>query len=45
MEYFSGHDIGYAIEIGSVNRFEPTLCLKKKFGLAPPQSFIYIQES
>lgn len=42
MEYFSGRDIGYAIEIGAVNRFDQPLCIDKDFGVTPPQSYVYV---
>jgi predicted transcriptional regulator len=43
MEYFSGRDIGYAIEIGTVNQFDKPLSLANDFGVTPPQSFVYVE--
>lgn len=42
MEYFLGRDIGYAIEIGTVNQFDKHLSLANDFGVTPPQSFVYV---
>jgi predicted transcriptional regulator len=40
--YFAGRDIGHAIAIGKVRRYNKPLDLKKTFGVSPPQSFLYL---
>ena len=40
--YFSGLTHGYAIEVGTVRQYEESICLEKRFGLKPPQSFVYL---
>jgi predicted transcriptional regulator len=45
LEYFSGKDIGYALEIGNTRWFTKPIPLKKiKKDLKPPQSFFYIDD-
>jgi len=41
-EYFSGREVGHAIVIGSVKRYEQPLDLQKTYGVRPPQSFVYL---
>jgi predicted transcriptional regulator len=41
-EYFHGCDVGYAIVIGEVRRYQKPLDLAETFGIRPPQSFVYI---
>jgi predicted transcriptional regulator len=41
-EYFSGCDVGYAIVIGEVRKYQKPLDLGETFGIRPPQSFVYI---
>jgi len=43
-DYFSDRREGYAIQIGKTLKYEPTLSLREEYGLAPPQSFAYVQE-
>ncbi|TAJ13858.1 ASCH domain-containing protein [Marinilabiliaceae bacterium JC017] len=43
-QYFSGKSEGYALEIKKVLRYKKQLCIKKEFGLLPPQSFIYLKD-
>jgi predicted transcriptional regulator len=40
-EYFKGRDNGYAIKIKSTKMYKSYQCIKKDFGLHPPQSFAY----
>jgi predicted transcriptional regulator len=42
LDYFSDKDKGYAIEIISFKKYQVPICIKEKFGMAPPQSFAYI---
>lgn len=42
MEYFAGRDVGYAIRIGKVERYEKPRDLQKMYGVRPPQSFMYL---
>jgi predicted transcriptional regulator len=41
-EYFAGRDVGHAIVIGNVKRYEQPLNLQKTYGVRPPQSFLYL---
>lgn len=41
-KYFTGKDSGYAIKVKRVKRYKEPLCLKEKYGLHPPQSFVYL---
>ena len=41
-EYFSEKEKGYAIQIKNFNKYEEPLCIKEKFGVTPPQSFVYV---
>lgn len=41
-KYFSNKNKGYAIKIGEFKRYEDPLDIKKDFGAAPPQSFVYV---
>lgn len=40
--YFSGRDVGHAIVIGKVRRYDEPLDLQESFGVRPPQSFLYL---
>ncbi|WP_271765968.1 hypothetical protein [Aquimarina algiphila] len=42
-DYFTGKDQGYAIKVKNPVMYENQLCIKKSFGLNPPQSFAYIR--
>jgi predicted transcriptional regulator len=41
-DYFSDRDKGYAIRIGETYKYQHSLSLGEEFGLAPPQSFVYL---
>ncbi len=41
-QYFFGKKYGYAIKIGQTTEYKKPLCLKKTYGIKPPQSFIYL---
>ena len=41
--YFNGKDFGYAIEVDSFTLYDKPLKLKEKFGVHPPQSFVYLK--
>ncbi|WP_268036827.1 hypothetical protein [Algoriphagus sp. PAP.12] len=41
-EYFSGKDTGYAIEVKRAKKYREPLGIKESFGIAPPQSFAYV---
>lgn len=41
-EYFNGKDSGYAIEVKKVRKYEAPLGIRETFGIAPPQSFAYV---
>lgn len=40
--YFRGREIGHAIEIGEVRRYDKPFCPTEELGLKPPQSFAYV---
>ncbi len=42
-DYFKGKELGYAIEIGTIERYKEPLSLKADFGVSPPQSFVYVE--
>ncbi len=42
-QYFAGRESGYAIKVKSTKRYDIPLCIKKSFGLHPPQSFAYVR--
>ena len=42
-EYFAGCDVGHAIAIGDVRRYEEPLDLQETFGVRAPQSFMYLK--
>ena len=44
MEYFSGSNFGYAIQIGEVRSYTIPFDPVEELGLSPPQSFAYIEE-
>lgn len=41
-DYFEGRESGYAIEVKKINRYSTPRCVESRFGVKPPQSFIYI---
>jgi predicted transcriptional regulator len=41
-DYFAGRDVGHAIAIGAVRRYEEPFDLQESFGVRPPQSFLYL---
>lgn len=43
MKYFNGKENGYAIEVKNPKKYKKELCIKKNFGLKPPQSFAYLK--
>lgn len=42
-EYFGDKQMGFAIKIKKVKRYEKELSLQKDFNAKPPQSFLYLQ--
>ncbi len=43
--YFSGRDVGHALEVGSRTRYEEPLELEAAYGInRPPQSFCYLED-
>lgn len=45
-QYFTVKDMGYAIKINKVIRYESPLNLQEDFGIKfPPQSYMYLQET
>jgi predicted transcriptional regulator len=45
MDYFAGRDVGHAIKIGSVKRYDPPRNLQQAYGVRPPQSFLYLKDT
>jgi predicted transcriptional regulator len=41
-DYFHGKNVGYAIKIGAVREYRSPFCPKERYGVRPPQSFIYL---
>ena len=41
-DYFSDRDEGYAIKIGEIHKYQHSLSPEEEYGLAPPQSFVYL---
>jgi predicted transcriptional regulator len=41
-QYFAGCDVGHAIAIGEVRRYNKPLDLQETFGVRAPQSFMYL---
>lgn len=40
--YFEGRERGYAIEVGEVRAYQHPFCPVERFGVRPPQSFVYL---
>jgi predicted transcriptional regulator len=40
--YFEGRNHGYAIEVGEVRAYQSRFCPVKRFGIRPPQAFVYL---
>ena len=40
--YFEGLEQGHAIEVGAVRPYATSFCPVQAFGIAPPQSFAYL---
>lgn len=43
-KYFTGKQEGYAIQVKKTRRYKTALNLLDEFGMAPPQSFAYIEK-
>jgi predicted transcriptional regulator len=41
-EYFSGKNFGYAIEVKEVKKYREPVGIRESYGIAPPQSFAYV---
>lgn len=41
-QYFDGKEIGYALKIGNVRRYESPFHPVDQLGIRPPQSFVYL---
>lgn len=42
LQYFNGKESGYAIEVKEVRKYGEPLGIRETFGIAPPQSFAYV---
>ncbi len=42
LHYFAGKDVGHAIKIGNVTRYDEPRDLRATYGVRPPQSFLYL---
>ena len=45
LEYFKGKERGYAIGVRRAELYDKPVCIKKTFGINPPQSFAYVRSS
>lgn len=43
-DYFKGKENGYAIAVKKAEKYDRPICIRESFGLAPPQSFAYVQD-
>lgn len=43
--YFEGREYGYAIEVGEVRSYRSPFCPIERFGIRPPQSFVYLDSA
>jgi predicted transcriptional regulator len=43
MDYFAGREVGHAIKIGDVKRYDQPRNLQETYGVRPPQSFQYLK--
>ncbi len=41
-DYFEGRESGYAIKVKKINRYSTPRCIESRFGVKPPQSFVYV---
>ena len=41
-DYFSDRDIGFAIKVKKVHRYQKPRCLRQSYNVSPPQSFCYV---
>lgn len=41
-EYFNGRQVGHAIRVKNYVRYSDPCCIEEKFGIRPPQSFVYV---
>lgn len=41
-EYFQGRDSGYAIQVKNTNKYSTPQRIESRFGVKPPQSFLYV---
>jgi predicted transcriptional regulator len=42
LNYFAGKNVGHAIKIGNVTRYDEPRDLQATYGVKPPQSFRYL---
>lgn len=42
-DYFKGTEMGFAIAVKKAKLYDEPVCIKKTFGIKPPQSFAYVQ--
>ncbi len=42
-QYFTGKNRGYAIRVKRIRKYDKHLCIRKEYGLNPPQSFAYVR--
>lgn len=43
LSYFANKNIGHAIKIKNVKKYEIPLCIQRDFNAIPPQSFMYVR--
>jgi predicted transcriptional regulator len=42
LDYFEGRESGYAIKVKKTNRYSTPHHIEERFGVTPPQSFVYV---
>jgi len=45
LDYFKGKESGYAIKIDNPKKYKNQKCIRKTYGITPPQSFAYIKNT
>lgn len=42
LSYFNGKEEGFAIKVKEARKYKNDFCIHEKFGVRPPQSFMYV---
>lgn len=43
LSYFDGKEEGFAIKVKEPKKYKKDFCIQEKFGVRPPQSFLYLR--